>query len=90
MSPESYLGSIGEFAGNFAPHGYTNCDGKLLPINQWQALFSLLGTTYGGDGRTTFGVPDLRPVVDGRRVDWAEVEQPRKCMCIYGVYPSRD
>jgi microcystin-dependent protein len=44
----------------FAPKGWALCNGQLLPINQNQALFSLLGTTYGGDGRTTFGLPDLR------------------------------
>ena len=98
MSPESYLGSISEFAGSFVPHGYSACDGKLLPISQWAALYSLLGTQYGGDGKTNFALPDLRPFAnDGqpdtghrRRVDWSEVSQPRKCMCIFGVYPSRD
>ena len=45
---------------NFAPRGWASCDGQLLPINQNQALFSLLGTIYGGDGRTTFALPDLR------------------------------
>lgn len=57
---EPFLAEIKMFAGNFAPHGYAFCDGQLLPINQNQALFSLLGTTYGGDGRTTFALPDLR------------------------------
>jgi microcystin-dependent protein len=45
---------------NFAPRGWATCDGQILPINQNQALFSLLGTTYGGDGRFTFALPDLR------------------------------
>lgn len=48
------------FGGNFAPRGWAFCNGQLLPIAQYSALFSLLGTTYGGDGRTTFGLPDLR------------------------------
>lgn len=48
------------FAGNFAPRGWADCDGQLLAINQNDALFSLFGTLYGGDGRTTFGLPDLR------------------------------
>ena len=48
------------FAGNFAPRGFATCDGQLVPINQNADLFSLLGTTYGGDGRTTLGLPDLR------------------------------
>jgi microcystin-dependent protein len=48
------------FAGNFAPRGWAFCDGQLLAVSSNDALFSLLGTTYGGDGRTTFGLPDLR------------------------------
>jgi microcystin-dependent protein len=48
------------FGGNFAPRGWAFCDGQLLPISTNSALFSILGTTYGGDGRTTFGLPDLR------------------------------
>jgi microcystin-dependent protein len=48
------------FAGNFAPRGWAFCDGQLLAVSQNDALFSLLGTVYGGDGRTTFGLPDLR------------------------------
>jgi microcystin-dependent protein len=57
---EPFLAEIKLFAGNFAPRGWAFCDGQLLPINQNQALFSLLGTMYGGDGRTTFALPDLR------------------------------
>lgn len=54
------IAEITMFGGNFAPRGWAFCDGQLLPINAHQALFSLLGTTYGGDGRTTFALPDLR------------------------------
>ncbi len=57
---EPFLAEIRIFAGNFAPRGWALCDGQLLPINNYQALYSLLGTTYGGDGRTTFALPDLR------------------------------
>jgi microcystin-dependent protein len=57
---EPYLGQIILFGGNFAIRGYAQCDGQLLPISQNTALFSILGTTYGGDGRTTFALPDLR------------------------------
>lgn len=57
---EPLLGEIKLFAGNFAPRGWALCDGQLLSISQNTALFSLLGTTYGGDGRTTFALPDLR------------------------------
>jgi len=55
-----YLGQVSIFAGNFAPRGWALCEGQLLPINSYSALFSILGTTYGGDGRSTFGLPDLR------------------------------
>lgn len=55
-----YLGQISATAFNFAPRGWALCNGQLLAINQNQALFSLLGTQFGGDGRTTFALPDLR------------------------------
>jgi microcystin-dependent protein len=55
-----YIGQLLPVAFNFAPKGWAICSGQLMAINQNQALFSLLGTTYGGDGRTTFGLPDLR------------------------------
>jgi microcystin-dependent protein len=57
---ESFLGSIFAFGGNFAPQGTFPCDGRLLSIAQYSALFSILGTTYGGDGVQTFALPDLR------------------------------
>jgi microcystin-dependent protein len=57
---EPFLGEIRITSFNFPPKGWALCNGQLLPINQNQALFSILGTTYGGDGRTTFGLPDLQ------------------------------
>ena len=57
---EPFVGEIRMFAGNFAPRGWAFCDGQLLAVSSNDALFSLLGTIYGGDGRTTFGLPDLR------------------------------
>ncbi|MGH9628803.1 MAG: phage tail protein [Bryobacteraceae bacterium] len=57
---EAFIGSIVLFAGNFAPRGWAFCQGQLLPIAQNAALFSILGTTYGGNGQTTFALPDLR------------------------------
>jgi microcystin-dependent protein len=57
---EPFLSEIRIMSFGFAPKGWALCDGQLLPINQNQALFSLLGTTYGGDGRVNFGLPDLR------------------------------
>ena len=65
---DPFLGEILLFAGNFAPRGWALCEGQILPINQNQSLYSLLGTTYGGDGQTTFALPDLRgraPVSQG-------------------------
>ena len=55
-----FLGEVRRFAFNFAPRGWATCDGQSLPINQNQALYSLVGTTYGGGGNNTFSVPDLR------------------------------
>lgn len=60
MADTPYLGEIMWISWSFAPDGWAFCNGQLLPINQNQALFSLLGTRYGGDGQTTFALPDLR------------------------------
>ena len=57
---EPFIGEIIMFGGNFAPRGWALCNGQTLPISQNQALFSILGTTFGGNGRATFGLPDLR------------------------------
>ncbi len=57
---EPFIGQIIMFGGNFAPRGWAFCDGQLLPISMYSAMFSILGTTYGGDGETTFALPDLR------------------------------
>ena len=57
---EAYIGEIRMFGFNFAPRNWARCDGSLLSIDQNQSLYSILGTTYGGDGRTTFALPDLR------------------------------
>ena len=60
QAQEPFIGEIKMVGFTFCPRGWEHADGKLLPINQYQALFSLYGTTYGGDGRTTFALPDLR------------------------------
>ena len=60
MPNNPFIGHIQLFAGNFAPRGWAFCQGQLLPIAQNTALFSILGTTYGGDGETTFGLPDFQ------------------------------
>ncbi|MBL8297024.1 MAG: phage tail protein [Rhodanobacteraceae bacterium] len=57
---QPYVGEIRMFAGNFAPAGWAFCDGSLLPISENEVLFQLIGTTYGGDGQSTFAVPDMR------------------------------
>jgi len=57
---DQYLGEIRVWAGNFAPQGWQLCNGQLLPISQYTALFSILGTTYGGDGIRTFGLPNFQ------------------------------
>jgi microcystin-dependent protein len=57
---DPYVGEIRLFAGNFAPAGWAFCDGSLLPISENEVLFQLIGTTYGGDGESTFALPDLR------------------------------
>jgi len=60
MGTTPYVGEIIMFAGNFAIQDFAPCDGRTLPVSQYQALFSILGTTYGGDGHSTFALPDLR------------------------------
>ena len=57
---QPYVGEIRIFAGNFNPNGWMFCDGALLPISEYETLFNLIGTTYGGDGQSTFALPDLR------------------------------
>lgn len=63
MFVEPYLGTVTIFAGNFAPQSWMLCQGQLLAIAQYDALYALLGTTYGGDGQTTFALPDLQSKV---------------------------
>src|ERR1700712_37244 len=57
---QPYVGEIRIFAGNFAPAGWMFCEGQLLPISEYETLFNLVGTTYGGDGQSTFALPDMR------------------------------
>ncbi|MDI2098993.1 phage tail protein [Ruicaihuangia caeni] len=70
-----YIGEIRMFGGNFAPAGWELCDGRLMPISEYDALFSMIGTTYGGDGETWFALPDLAsrfPLHMGRGSDGME------------------
>jgi microcystin-dependent protein len=72
---QPYVGEIRMFAGNFAPAGWMFCEGQLLPISENETLFQLIGTAYGGDGESTFALPDLRgriPVHQGNSLTLAE------------------
>jgi len=79
-----FLGEIETFAFNFCPTGWATVNGQLLPINQNQALFSLLGTSYGGDGQTTFALPTAKPIFSATG---ASLQQ---CIALQGVFPSRN
>jgi microcystin-dependent protein len=72
---QPYVGEIRMFAGNFAPAGWMFCEGQLMPISEYETLFNLIGTTYGGDGESTFALPDLRgrlPIHQGNGFTLAE------------------
>jgi len=81
---DEYLGVVKLFAGNFAPRGWAYCDGQLLSLSQNTALFSLLGTTYGGNGVSTFALPKLDSVISGKD---AEIKY---IICLVGMYPTRE
>ena len=82
---EQYIGEIRLFPYNFVPAHWAACNGALLPINSNVALFSLLGTAFGGDGTTTFALPNMGPVptVNGGG-------QGTYCIALQGQYPQRD
>ena len=75
-----FLGEIIHVPFNFCPNGFVEPKGQMLPINENQALFSLLGTTYGGNGHTTFALPSLLNAPEGTRY----------CIALYGVFPTRE
>jgi microcystin-dependent protein len=80
MNPEPFLGQIQPFPYNFAPTGWHLCDGTLIQINQNQALFALLGTQFGGNGTTTFGLPKIPDIGPGVRY----------FIAVQGIFPSRN
>jgi microcystin-dependent protein len=84
-SAEPFIGEIDTFAFNFCPRGWAPLNGQLLPINQNQVLFALLGTTYGGNGQTTFALPTGKPVFT--LTPGAPVIQ---CIALEGIFPSRN
>jgi microcystin-dependent protein len=88
---QPYVGEIRMFAGNFAPAGWMFCEGQLLPISEYETLFNLIGTTYGGDGQSTFGLPDLRgriPIHFGNGFTLAETGGTEEIILTVAQIPS--
>lgn len=88
---DPYIGEIRMFAGNFAPVGWMFCEGQLLRVSDYDALFSLIDTNYGGDGRTTFALPDLRgrlPIHQGNGVVLAETGGSEEITLTVNQIPS--
>ena len=88
---QPYVGEIRMFAGNFAPAGWMFCEGQLLPISENETLFQLIGTTYGGDGQSTFALPDLRgrvPVHQGNGFILAETGGAEEITLTVNQIPS--
>jgi microcystin-dependent protein len=88
---QPYVGEIRMFAGNFAPAGWAFCEGQLLPISENETLFQLIGTTYGGDGESTFALPDLRgriPIHQGNGFILAETGGAEEVTLTVNQIPS--
>lgn len=88
---QPYVGEIRMFAGNFAPAGWMFCEGQLLPISEYETLFNLIGTTYGGDGQSTFALPDLRgriPLHQGNNFILAETGGVEEVTLTTGQIPA--
>ena len=86
---EGTLAEIKYFAGNYAPRCWAFCQGQMMSIASNQSLFSLLGDTYGGDGRTTFALPKLEDLKTVDQVNYQGNCSVKAIICIEGVYPSR-
>lgn len=82
MGAQGYIGEITLFAGNFAPRGWAFCDGQSMQITNYQSLFSIIGTYYGGDGRKTFKLPDLRK-------QESRLGKVRYIIAVEGQFPAR-
>jgi microcystin-dependent protein len=90
---QPYVGEIRMFAGNFAPAGWMFCEGQLLPISENETLFQLIGTTYGGDGESTFALPDLRgriPIHQGNGFILAETGGAEEVTLTVNQIPSHN
>ena len=88
---QPFIGEIRMFAGNFAPNGWLFCEGQLLPISENETLFNLIGTTYGGDGQSTFALPDLRgrvPIHQGNSFVLAETGGAEEITLTIGQLPA--
>ncbi len=79
---DAFLGEVRAMPFGFAPNGWTPCQGQLLPMEQDPALFSLLGTTYGGDGKSTFALPNIPPLQGNNGT-------LQYCIAVQGLYPTR-
>ena len=87
---DPFVGEILTIPYNLAPRGFAFCEGQPLPINQNQALYSLIGTQFGGDGRRTFALPDTRPLEEQmRRATRTQVPPFRYVIALQGIFPSR-
>lgn len=87
---DNWLGEIVLVPYNFAPRGFAFCEGQELPVSQNQALFSLIGNYYGGDGRTTFNLPDTRPLEETSKKMARTTRPPfRHAIALIGSFPSR-
>ena len=80
---DPFMGEITLFAGNYAPRGFAFCEGQLLPIAQYTALFAILGNRYGGDGRTTFALPNMKNAEKS-------LHGARYIIALQGLFPSRN
>ena len=91
---DAYLAEIRLWAANFPPKNFAYCEGQTLQIMQYQALYSLIGNFYGGDGRTTFNLPDLREKDgNGQPIPMYQSSRggkPAHIICVNGIYPMRD
>ena len=86
---EPIMGQIVMFAGKFAPRGWAFCEGQLLPVSNYQALFSIIEYTYGGDGQTNFALPDLRGWIPEQAEFGSNIISPiRFIIALQGFYPT--
>jgi microcystin-dependent protein len=88
-TPPAYVGQIMIFAGNFCPSGWLATNGAVVPISSYQTLYELIGTTYGGDGASTFGLPKITVPKTARNGTLAPVKLS-ECIAYLGIFPSQN